>query len=123
MGKGNGTNVGIIEARRDVELAKADLHDRVQVASEASKRLVRRVAGSARPVLVILAGLGALALAVGLYKLARGRRRPNVWLAPKRRSLLGEVVRAALVSAAARLAASAVARIPVPQLNAVNPPP
>jgi hypothetical protein len=121
MTKSNGTTVEIAQARRDVELAKVDLRHRVRVASETGKRLVRRVGGSAKPVLAVVAGLGALALAVGLYKLVRDRRRPNVWRAPKRRSLIGEIVRSALVSAAAQLAATAVVRISTPQLSPENP--
>lgn len=121
MQKDDGTSVGIVAARRDVELARADLRDSVRAASEAGARLGRRVADSAKPVLAVLVGVGLLALAAGLYRLTRGRRLANGWRGPARRSLLSEMLRAALVSASARLASAAVLRIQVRQLEAMNP--
>lgn len=109
------TSIEVAAARREVDLAKASLRARVRVAGETSQRLVRRVAATATPLLIV-AGLGALMIGVGIYKLLRPRR-PNAWHPPVRRSLLREVIRAALVSAAARVAAAAVARMPVPQLE------
>jgi hypothetical protein len=109
------TSIEVASARREVDLAKASLRARVRVASETSQRLVKRVAASATPVLIV-AGLGALLLGVGLYKLLRPRR-AGAWRPPARRSLLREVVRAALISAAARIAAAVVTRMPVPLLD------
>ena len=126
MANGNGTGIEITEARRDVELAKADLRQRLREAGNTGKRLVTRVATRLRPALFVVAGVGALALAVGLYKIARGRRRPNRWQMPKRRSLVAQAVRSVLVSMATRLAAAAISRLPLGQpleLTAGNPPP
>jgi hypothetical protein len=112
------TSLEVASAQREVDLAKASLRARVRVASETSQRLVKRVAASATPVLIV-AGLGALMLGVGLYKLLRPRR-PGAWHPPARRSLLREVARAALISAAARFAAAAVTRMPIPLLESGN---
>lgn len=88
------------------------------VASETGQRLAKRVAANATPALVVV-GLGALMLGVGLYKLVRPRR-PGAWHPPERRSLLREVVRAALVSAAARVAEAAVTRMPIAPLESAD---
>lgn len=109
------TSIEVAEAQREVDLAKATLRARVRVAGETSQRLVKRVAARATPVLIV-AGLGALVIGFGIYKFLRPRR-ANAWQPPPRRSLLREVIRAALVSAAARIAGAAVARVPVPQLE------
>lgn len=116
-----GTKLELAAARRDVELAKRDLSTGIRAASLVGARVADRVAASAKPLLVVLVGVGALALVVGLYGLTRGRRSRNGWRSPPRRSLLGEMVRAALVSSSARLASAAVARVQVGQLEAGKP--
>jgi hypothetical protein len=108
----------VVAARRDVELAKEDFRDSVHAATVASTRLAERAVSRAKPVIAVVVSVGALLLAVGLYKLARGPRRTNTWSAPPRRSFLGEVARTVLLSAATRLAAAVVLRVPLPALAA-----
>jgi len=129
MSKGNGsspgslTNLEIVEARREVELAKADLRYRVHMAAETSKRVVKRVASRVGPALMVAAGLGALALAFGIVKLAQLRPRRRGWMPPmraKRPSVVGQIVRSVLTTFVTRYAARLVANLPSLQLQAEN---
>jgi hypothetical protein len=126
MAKGNGgSEVALL--RRDVELAKADLADRVRAAAASGRRVIERATQRALPVVFALGALGAAALALGLYKLSRPRYKGwTLRSRSSRPSLVAELARAILVPFAGRLATRLAARFAVSearQLPAAMPSP
>jgi hypothetical protein len=107
-------NSEVLNAKREVERAKEDLTSRLSAASESSRQMLDRVLSQTKPILTAVAALGAAAVAIGLFKLARvrPRRTRGGWLAPPREpSLFAVVARSALASAAASLASHMMARL------------
>jgi hypothetical protein len=114
LSSNSATNSEILSAKRDVERAKEDLTLRLRAASKSSRQMLERTLSQTKPILTAVAALGAAAVAIGLFKLARPRpRRMRAgWLAPPREpSLLAVVARSALASAAASLASQMMARL------------
>lgn len=68
--------------------------------------MVERTLSQSKPLLTGIAALGAAAAVLGLYKMATARpRRRKGWIVPPEKpSMLGNMARAALTSAAASLA-------------------
>lgn len=102
----NGTSdTEILSAKREVDRAKRDLAESLRAASRSSKRMVERTLSQTKPLITGVAALGAAAIVLSLYKLSRARPRRKGWLVPPEQpSMLGNMARAALTSAAASLA-------------------
>jgi hypothetical protein len=105
----------VLAARGKVELAKAELENRLYQAGDSGKRALSRMARKATPVVVIAA------VALGTLALVRMLRRPRagVWHRPVRVSsdpslfkvALGAALRAAIRVLAARAVEQAAARL------------
>lgn len=106
------TDPQVAKAKHEVEMAREALAQRLGVASESGRHMIKEAMHNARPVLIGVAGLAAVGLAYGIARLARmpGRSR---WVAPRQPSLLSNMLRSALVSAAATLAGRMMQRIPL----------
>lgn len=105
MNSNDSAKSDILSAKREVERAKRELAVQLRTASRSSKQMIERTLSQTKPILTGIAALGAAAAAIAFYKLARGRPRRKGWLVPPQQpSMLGNMARAALTSAAASLA-------------------
>jgi len=107
----------VLAARGKVELAKAELESRLYQASDTGKRALARMAGKAKPALVVAAALVGVVLVTRLIR-SRSRRRA-AWRAPAEphagpslfRVVLGAAIRGAVRVVATRVAEHAAARL------------
>ena len=87
---------GVVAARHEVELAKAELEIRLRDVGQAGRLLWARVGRQARPILIGGAiAVGALLVFRALRSAPRARSRPE-WQPPGRPSLLRAAVGSAL---------------------------
>jgi hypothetical protein len=107
----------ILAARGKVELAKAELENRLYQAGDTGKRALARMAGKAKPVAIVAAAIVGVVVIARLVR-SRSRRRA-AWRPPADvrgaqplyRVVLGAAVRGALRVLAARMAEQAAARL------------
>lgn len=126
MEKTNETEPEIMAAERAVEAAKEKLIAELEAVSETGREAIERVVHNARPVAIAVAAVAGVALLAGAVALVRASfsrpRAPRYLLAPKQRSIFGQIARQALTSAAGTLAA-AVARSVLASLEEHEPNP
>lgn len=104
----------VLSAREEVERARADFVERLSVATRTGKEFLQSALHGARPLVIAAAAVGVVTIAVGLVQLGRMRTRTVRWQPPARSpSLLGSMVRSALISAAASLAGRLVQHLPI----------
>lgn len=105
---GDAEDEDLAEAEREAELARASFTASVRTASLSGVQTVKRVARSAKPILIGALVVGGAAVLVAAARLARRSRATDYWAPPRKPSLLGSLVRTAatrlLLMGAARLA-------------------
>jgi hypothetical protein len=112
------SNPEILAARGQVELAKAELESRLYQAGDSGRRALRRMAGKAKPALIVAAVVVGV---VVVARVVRSRRRRQVWphvviegdaVRPSLLKMtLGAAIRGALRVVATRMTEQAVARL------------